>query len=394
MSEDNFASMFESQTKASKQRSVRIGETLEAIVVQVGRDAVFFELDGKKQAYIDIGEVRGAEGAVEVKVGDKVVAKVLAVDEKTGIVRLGKSMGRASSVGDLERAKEARVPVEGKVSGVNKGGIEVELGGGNRGFCPTSQLGKNVALDSLVGQKLEFLVLEIKEGGRSIVLSRRAMFEEETRAQRERVLATLTKGQIVNGTVTAVRDFGAFVDLGGLEALIPASEISHERRGPVADSMKAGDTVTAQVLDIKQDEKGGTKVSLSLRALAPAPEGMVATKAIKGTWAIGQKVTGKVVRIENYGLFVQVEGTEGRDGRGLIPNVETGVPRGGDLRKLFPEGTELTARIVEMAEGKLKLSLRAAKDAAEREDYEAHRDSAKGARNFGTLGDLLKKAGK
>ena len=163
MSEDNFASMFESQTKASKQRSVRIGETLEAIVVQVGRDAVFFELDGKKQAYIDIGEVRGAEGAVEVKVGDKVVAKVLAVDEKTGIVRLGKSMGRASSVGDLERAKEARVPVEGKVSGVNKGGIEVELGGGNRGFCPTSQLGKNVALDSLVGQKLEFLVLEIKD---------------------------------------------------------------------------------------------------------------------------------------------------------------------------------------------------------------------------------------
>ncbi len=282
--------------------------------------------------------------------------------------------------------------MEGKVTGVNKGGIEVDLGRGARGFCPMSQISAqrgSVDAKELVGESLSFLVTELKDGGRSIVLSRRRLQEAEAREGREETLRTLEKGKLVRGTVTAVRDFGAFVDLGGIEGLIPASEISHERGVPVSDRIRAGEVVEAQVLDIRDDEKGQKRISLSLKALLPAPERAPQKVGTRPT--IGAIVKGKVVRIEHYGVFVQVDGTEGREGRGLVPAAELGVPRGTDLRKSFPEGTELTAKVLETGDGRLKLSVKGAKDAAERAEYETHREKASAPSGFGTFGDLLKK---
>jgi small subunit ribosomal protein S1 len=393
MDKDSFAALFEAQSADAQKghRKVRVGEMLQAIVVQIDKETIFVELDAKRQAMLDVAEMRSADGTLDVKVGDTIRARVVSIDEKSGAVRLGLSFGKTGDIAQIEQARDSGVAIEGKVSGVNKGGIEVDLGRGVRGFCPTSQIamrGDAVEASSLVGQVLSFQVTEIKDGGRSIVLSRRKALEADAREGREAALAALEVGKVVRGTVTAVRDFGAFVDLGGVEGLIPASEVAHERVD-VADRITAGETVDVQVLEIKDDaERGQKRITLSLKALLAAPERSAKPQT---ALAVGAVVQGKVVRIETYGVFVQVAGTEGRDGRGLIPTAELDVPRGTDLRKALPEGTTLTAKILETGSGRLKLSVKGAKEAVERAEFEAHKDKAAAPKTLGTFGDLFNK---
>lgn len=401
MSDDqSFAALFEAQSKGqTMHRSVRVGEVVEGLVVHVGAETIFVELDGKRQAMLEAVEVRAEDGTIALKIGDTVRAKVVSVDQNSGDVRLGYSFGKSGDLGQIQRAMESEIAITGKVTGSNKGGIEVDLGKGVRGFCPLSQVAQRPGTDipGLMGQSLEFLVTEIKDGGRGVVLSRRKLLDAQGRESRERVLATLEKGKTVRGTVTAVRDFGAFVDLGGVEGLIPASELSHERGVKPTERLQPGEEVEAQVLEIKDEEpsakspKGQKRITLSLKALVEAPARPAPKPSAGGAGlAIGAIVKGKVARIETYGVFVQVDGTEGREGRGLIPAAELDVARGVDLRKAFPEGTELTAKVLETGGGKLKLSVRRAKDDAERAEFNAHREKSN-EKGLGTFADLLKK---
>lgn len=477
--QDSFAALFEAQPNKDKirRRLPRVGEPLEATVVQIGRDTVFVELDGKRQAQIDVTELRGPDGQLTVAVGDTVRATVVAVDPGTGDVRLARSMGRAGNLAAIEQAKEAGLPVEGRVTGVNKGGLEIDLGGA-RGFCPISHADTKYVQDaaSLIGKSLSFLVTEIKDGGRSVTVSRRALLEREGREAVQKRLRDIVPGAVLHGTVSAVRDFGAFVDLDGVEGLIPASELTHDRGATPMEAVRVGEGVTVQVLEVKEapSKKPGegpvTRITLSLKALAkdpwddlhdalpegtivagvvtrvaefgafvkllpgiegllhvselgsgerarglaageklvvvvraidrvkrkislaPAPEGMNAGARVQpARFEVGMTVTGKVDRIETYGIFLQIAGTSGRAGRGLVPNAELGVPRGTDLRKAFPLGTTLTAKVLEIAEGKLRLSLKAAKDDEERSHYEGY--AAASTSKMGTLGDLLRARG-
>ncbi|HEY1954470.1 MAG TPA: S1 RNA-binding domain-containing protein [Polyangiaceae bacterium] len=382
---DSFATLFAAQSAEQQKghREVHVGEMIEAVVVAIDRDTIFVELDAKRQAMLDVAEMRAADGTLDVKVGDTVRARVGSVDPQSGAVRLVRSFGKSGDAAQIEQAHAAGVAVEGKVSGVNKGGLEIDLGKGLRGFCPTSQIatrGAAVEPSSLVGQLLRFMVTEIKDGGRNIVLSRRRALEAEAREEREAAIRSLEIGRVVRGTVTAVRDFGAFVDLGGVEGLIPG-----------AARVTAGESVEVKVVDMKDDDKGHKRITLSLETSA-SPEG--APKKVAGpALSIGAVVEGRVVRIETYGVFVQVAGTEGRAGRGLIPVSELDVPRGTDLRKAFPEGKTLTAKILETGDGRLKLSVRGAKDAAERAEFEAHKDKASAPAALGTFGELLAKSG-
>ncbi|MDB4943710.1 MAG: ribosomal protein S1p [Labilithrix sp.] len=474
--QDSFAAMFEeASVPARKRREVRVGDRLEAVVVQVGRDAVFVELDGKQQAFLEAAELRDEDGTMSVKEGDKVTAHVIEIDEARGAIRLGRSMGKPGSVAALEQAKAAGVAVEGKVTNVNKGGLEVELAG-VRAFVPMSQIDarriEEAEAKALVGQSLRFLVTDIKDGGKNVVLSRRALLQREANESATRALSDIVPGAVLRGTVTGVRDFGAFVDLGGLEGLIPRSEVSHDRSVQLNDALKAGDTVEVQVREVKDVEAARPgaptkKITLSLKALtadpwaeldiaegrvmkgtvvrstefgrfvrlAPAIEGLLhvselgkATKAdegeeilvvvkkidkvakkvslvlapdgaeagstIAGAGTVSVKVnavvTGVVERIETYGVFVQIDGTKGRAGRGLVPVGELGVARGTDLRKVFPEGTKVTAKVLETGEGRLRLSVKGAKDAEERADFEAARGRANAPASLGTFADLLK----
>jgi small subunit ribosomal protein S1 len=485
--QDSFAALFaqtekgQPKTQSRPRRDPRVGDTLDACVIQIGRDTVFVELDGKRQAYMDAIELRAADGTMTVSVGDKLTAPVVEVDARSGNVRLGRVVGRPGSTAALEQAKASGLPVEGKVTGINKGGLEVEVGAGARAFCPMSQADTKFVEDPSVflGKSLHFIVTDVRDGGKSVVVSRRAVLEREARDASSRMLKELQKGTTVRGTVTSVRDFGAFVDLGGIEGLIPVSEISHERGVAASERVKPGDVVDVQVRDIKEVAPQRTgdpaiKITLSLKALAVdpweqvdahiaegkvalgrvtrivdfgafvrvapgiegllhasevggksdrsgksglatlavgqeipvvvksidrgakkvslvlAPDGAVAGASVKPlALAIGSVVSALVERIETYGVFVQVEGTKGRAGRGLVPNVELGVPRGTDLRKAFPDGTKVLAKVLEVGEGRLRLSVKGAKDDEERSHYEGF--SASGAKGMGTFGDLLRK---
>ena len=483
--QDSFAALFaqaekaepKSKTQARPRRDARVGDTLEARVIQIGRDTVFVELDGKRQAYMDAIELRAPDGTMTVAVGDKITAPVVEVDPKSGNVRLGRMVGRPGSTAALEQAKASGLPVEGKVTGINKGGLEVEVGPA-RAFCPMSQADNKFVEDPTVflGQSLHFIVTDVRDGGKSVVLSRRGLLEREAREASSKMIKELQKGSTVRGTITSVRDFGAFVDLGGIEGLIPVSEISHERGVSASQHVKPGDVVDVQVRDIKEvapqrPNDPTVKITLSLKALAadpweqvdqhiaegkvvvgritrmadfgafvrvaagiegllhvseltgalkgvaagqeisvvvksidrgakkvslvPAPDGAAPGASVKPlSLAINSVVNATVEKIETYGLFVQVEGTKGRAGRGLIPNVELGVPRGTDLRKSFPEGTKLVAKVLEVGDGRLRLSVKAAKDAEERSQYEGFSTTGgagKGASGMGTFGDLLSK---
>jgi small subunit ribosomal protein S1 len=478
--EDSFAAMFEQQPVAPrKRRAIRVGDRLDGVVIQVGRDAVFVELDGKQQAFLEAAELRDDDGTISVKVGDKLTAHVVEVNDEQGVVRLGRSLGKPGSVAALEQAKASGLGVDGKVTAVNKGGLEVELGG-TRAFCPMSQVAAHRIEEedakALIGQTLKFMVTDVREGGKSVVLSRRALLAREATESATRALSDITPGAVLRGTVTGVRDFGAFVDLGGIEGLIPRSEVSHDRSASIGDALKPGDGVEVQVLEVKDVEaprpgQPTKKITLSLKALAadpwaeldivegrvmkgtvvritefgrfirlapgvegllhiselakngkpgmggdegeellvvvkkvdrnakkisliPAPEGAepgttVATGAGVSV-KVGAVVTGVVERIEQYGVFVQIDGTKGRAGRGLVPQAELGVARGPHLRKAFPEGTKVTAKVLETGDGRLRLSIKGAKDAEERADYEAARGKANVPASLGTFADLLK----
>ncbi|HVJ89060.1 MAG TPA: S1 RNA-binding domain-containing protein [Labilithrix sp.] len=472
---ESFAALFEAQGAAppSRRKRVRVGDRLEALVVQIGRDLVFVELDGKQQAFIEASELREPDGTISVKEGEKIRAHVVEVDESRGTVRLGRSIGRPGNLGAIEQAKESGVAVEGKVTGVNKGGLEVDLGGTTQAFCPMSQAGDRFVEDAnaLVGQSLRFLVTDFRDGGKKIVVSRRALLQREASESAAKVMSDIVPGAILKGTVSSVRDFGAFVDLGGVEGLIPRSEIAHDRSVAVADALKPGDLVEVAVRDVKDAEstkRGGPtkKITLSLKALAadpwegldiaqgrvmagtvvrttefgrfvriaPGVEGLLhvseldrKTKAEDGQelrvvvkkveretkkialvlapdgaevgstvanvtvdLKVNAVVQGTVERVETYGIFVQVDGTKGRAGRGLVPNAELGVPRGTDVRKTFPEGSRVTAKVLETGEGRLRLSIKGAKDAEERADFEAARGKQVVPKSLGTFADLLK----
>ena len=478
--EDSFAAMFEQQPVAPrKRRAIRVGDRVDAVVIQVGRDAVFVEIvDGKVQAFLEAAELREDDGTMTVKIGDKLNAHVVEVNEDEGVLRLGRSLGKPGSIAALETAKAAGMGVDGKVTGVNKGGLEVELAG-TRAFCPMSQVDarriEEEDAKALIGQTLKFLVTDIKDGGKNVVLSRRGLLQREASESANRAMSDIVPGAVLSGTVTGVRDFGAFVDLGGIEGLIPRSEIGHDRSVQISEALKAGDTVEVQVLEVKDVEParpGGPtkKITLSLKALAadpwteldivegrvmkgtvvritefgrfirlapaiegllhiselgkngapgqtgaegeellvvvkkidrgakkislvPAPDGAEAGTTIASSSTsvkVGSVVTGVVERIETYGVFVQIDGMKGRAGRGLVPQAELGVPRGTDLRKSFPEGTKVTAKVLETGEGRLRLSIKGAKDAEERADYEAARGKANVPASLGTFADLLK----
>ena len=484
-SKNDFASLFEAEAadKPSKKlRPLAPGERLSVTVIQVGRDGVFVEVPDRGgmgqrvQAYFHSADLRNAEGQIDVKPGDKLDAMVVEIDA-SGSARLGRTAGKPAGLDALAAAHASQVPVEGKVAGVNKGGLDVEIGG-LRGFCPMSQIDRGFVADpqAYVGRSLEFLVTEVRDGGKRVVLSRRAALELESKAKAAQTLAGLQVGAAVRGSVTAVRDFGAFVDLGGVEGLIPSSELSHDRGKKAADVLAPGDVVEVLVRDVKEgppNKRGEptTKITLSLKALAadpwldiqqhapvgkvvrgtvtrlmdfgafvqlapaiegllhvselggkishpsavlkpgeqlnvvvrsvdasarkislaPAPEGLaLGSDAQSPSFVVGAVVQGVVDRVEQYGVFLQVDGTRGRVGRGLIPNAELGVARGADLRKLFPPGTRLTAKVLETGEGKLRLSVKAVAADEERADFDGYRASVSQS-TLGTLGDLLRK---
>jgi small subunit ribosomal protein S1 len=273
---------------------------------------------------------------------------------------------------------------------VREFGAFVDLGG-VEGLIPNSELshehGKKASDVLAPGDLVDVQVREVQSGVENkrgdattrITLSLKALSADPW-SEIEKYAAA---GKVARGTVKRFMDFGAFVQLiPGVEGLLHISELGGKINHP-SQVLQVGEQINVVVRSI---DPAARKISL-----APAAEGLAPGADAGGpNLVVGSVVKGTVDRIEPYGIFLQINGTRGRVGRGLIPNVELGTARGADHRKMFPAGMELTAKVLETGEGKLRLSLKAVKEDEERADYDGYRASAS-QNKLGTLGDLLRK---
>jgi small subunit ribosomal protein S1 len=250
-------------------------------------------------------------------------------------------------------AAQTGVPVEGKVAGVIKGGYEVTVAG-LRAFCPFSQmdLRRVDTPEDYVGRVLEFRITTFGENGRNVVVSRRRLLEERAAKAAEETRKKLVPGAVMSGTVVSLADFGAFIDLGGIQGLVPASEVSHSRVGRPSDRLRIGDEVTVKVLRV-DEEKG--RISLSLKALEGDP-----WAAVAGRLREGQVVRGRAVRATEFGIFVEL--LPGVDG--LLHTSEVPRSRQGELREGAAGGKELMVMIIGIDREKRRIALALAPDDA------------------------------
>jgi small subunit ribosomal protein S1 len=297
---EDFAAMFEASTKAKRFDK---GQTIEGRIVAIGPEVAFVDVGGKGEATIEIAELKDDNGALEVAVGDRVHAMVVST---SGGITLSRKLARGAATDrQLEDAFHTGLPVEGKVERPVKGGYEVRIGR-QRAFCPISQIDTLRAEASThEGRVYQFKIVEYKEGGRNLVVSRRALLEEQQQASAAEVRRTIAPGAIVKGRVASVRDFGAFIELGGgVQGLLHVSEMGWSRVSDPSQLLKPGEEITVKVLRV-DDEK--QKISLGLKQLTDDP-----WSTVPATYQVGQVRTGRVTRIAEFGAFVELEpGIEG-----------------------------------------------------------------------------------
>ncbi|PKL52588.1 MAG: 30S ribosomal protein S1 [Nitrospira bacterium HGW-Nitrospira-1] len=291
------------------------GQKVKARVVSISGDFVYIDIGGKSEGIIDLEEFREKDGSVRIKEGEDVEAFFLSV--QNGVRKLTTLVNGYSAVElkSLQGAYEAGLPVNGEVRREVKGGFEVQVGG-VRCFCPYSQIDMKGGREGGVylGQTFPFKVLEYEEEGRNIILSRRVLLVEEKQAVIDRLKETLKEGAEITGSVSSLQKFGAFVDIGGMEGLVPISEISWTRIEKLEDALALGQEVTAKIISIDWDNH---RLTLSLKALQPDPWSLAAEK-----YPIDGRVNGTIVRLAPFGAFVNLE--PGIDGLVHISNLGAG----------------------------------------------------------------------
>ena len=300
-SEEDFAAMFEASLKAKRFEK---GQTIEGTIVAIGPAVAFVDVGGKGEATIEIGELRDAEGNLEVAAGDRIQAMVVST---AGGLTLSRTLALgAATARQLEDAFEAGLPVEGKVERAVKGGYEVRIAR-QRAFCPFSQIDTRRSADpaEYEGRVYKFRIIEFKEGGKDLVVSRRALVEEEERAGAAEIRRTIVPGAVLTGRVSSVREFGAFINLGaGVEGLLHVSEMGWSRVSDTSQVVQPGEAITVKVLRV---DEATQKISLGLKQLTGDP-----WAGVQATYEVGQVRTGRVTRLAEFGAFVELEpGVEG-----------------------------------------------------------------------------------
>ena len=237
--EGSFAELFEASLAEVGQPLER-GKKIEATILQIGSDWCFLDVGQKGEGVLSRAELLNADGEMQYAVGDKIGAYFLS--REGGELRFTTKVGGGGSgTEQLEAAYQSGIPVEGRIEKEIKGGFEVKLSGSVRAFCPFSQTGlRQTEPAELIGQSLAFRITQFSERGRNIVVSHRVILDEQREEQRASLRETLKEGMVVKGTVTNIRDFGAFVDIGGIEGLLPISEISYGRVEDVNEVLRLG----------------------------------------------------------------------------------------------------------------------------------------------------------
>ncbi len=296
--EESFAELFTKENKLPGR--LEPGQKVKTRVISIVGDAVYVDLGGKSEGVIDLAELMTDDGAVTVKEGDEIEAFFISTQH--GVRKLTTKVRGYSTLtlAEIRDAHAAGLPVSGKVKSEVKGGFEVSVGG-VRCFCPLSQIDLKGSRNSgsYVGQIFPFKVLEYEEDGQNIILSRRALLEEQREAEVERLKASLAVGTELAGTVRSVQKFGAFVDLGGIDGLIPISEMSWGRVEKPEELLSPGEEVRVRIIGIDWPKE---RLTLSLKALQADPWETVADR-----YHVDDQVRGAVVRLTQFGAFVNLE---------------------------------------------------------------------------------------
>ncbi len=395
--ENDFAALFAASEAAEAQRKkITAGDVVRGRVIAIGQSAAFVAIGSKGEATIDLNEFRDpASGEARLAVGDQIEATVVDDGTRSGTIVLKRTLGRGGHIpAELEQAREHRIPIEGLVTGENKGGFDVQIGA-VRAFCPGSQIdrrrpGERVPASQYIGQRFLFRVTKLESGGRNIVVSRRELLEEEAAAQAAQTWEKLQVGAVLQGTVTSVRDFGAFVDLGGVEGLIHVSELGYGRVSHPSEVLKVGQVVEVQVLKIDEPQPGRRQVGLSLKALAKDP-----WSTAREDFPVGTTVRGTVRKVEAFGAFVEI--APGLDGLVHISKLVLDR-RLSHARQAVSIGQAVDVTVLAVDSEKRRISLsmvehaREARDAAvaaERAEEQAVVAQANRPRALGTFADLL-----
>jgi small subunit ribosomal protein S1 len=388
---EDFATLFESSLRA---KALTRGQHVEGTIVRIGAEVALVDVGGKSEAVIEVAELKDGQGVLEVQVGDRLQATV--VSTSGGITLSRKLTRRAATDRQIESAYDAGLPVEGTVEGVNKGGYEIRVGH-SRAFCPLSHIDIARTVDPAVhvGRVYTFRVTEFSEGGRNIVVSRRALLQEEQEARAAEVRAAIVPGAVLRGRVVSIREYGAFVDLGGgIQGLLHASEMSWSRGAQPAgggdlgaEALAAvGEEITVKVLRV--DDAAG-KISLSTKQLTDDPWTSVAER-----YRVGESYPGRVTRQATFGAFVELE-----PGIEALAHASTFPPSGhrDEWRRLAPVGLSTEVQVLSIEPEKKRIGVMLRSDASapspgtEADDVrEFATREVESAKGFGSIADKLR----
>ncbi len=382
-----FAEMFEESYATPKRYSV--GEKVEAIIVKISPEWVFVDLGAKSEGYIDKKEFLNDASELMVKEGDTITCYFLSSrhSEKLFTTKL---LAKKSVDEFLVNAYQNAIPLEATVEKEVKGGFSVKISASASGFCPFSQMDRRKIDNAVdyVGKKFDFIVIEYGENGRKIILSRRPLLEKIEQERKSALKDSLQKGMTVQGVVTSVRDFGAFIDIGGIQALLPVSEMTWGRVEDTRSLYKPGDHVEAVIINLDWDSD---RVTLSFKNTLPDPWNDVIRKYIEGSIH-----KGKVSRLTDFGAFVTLEA--GVDGLLHISKLGKGK-KIKHAQDVLSKDREIDVKIEKIDRENKKISLSLVETGeeskggpGEADDYKSYMPKA--PKTMGTLGDLLSKAKK
>src|SRR6058998_909374 len=329
--------------------SFKEGDVVTGKVVRIDKDEVLVDIGYKSEGVIPQSELsirRSIDPAEEVQLGEEVDALVLTKEDQDGRLILSKKRARFERAWRrIEQAAATGEPVEGKVIEVVKGGLIIDLG--VRGFLPASlvDIRRVQNLDDFLGQTIESKVIELNRSRNNVVLSRRAVLEEERKEVRQQILDRLQPGQIVEGAISNIVDFGAFVDLDGIDGLIHISELSWSHVNHPSEILSIGDTVQVKVLDIDRDRQ---RISLGLKQTQEDP-----WQRVVDTYHVGDELEGAVTKVVAFGAFVEImDGVEG-----LVHISELAQQHVENPREIVAPGDEIRVRILEIDSERRRLSL-------------------------------------
>src|ERR1700704_3447304 len=330
-------------------RTIEEGEVVTGHVVRIDSDEVLVDIGYKSEGVIPANELsirKSVDPHEEVQLGEEVDALVLTKEDQDGRLIMSKKRARFEKAWRrIERAAESGEPVEGTVIEVVKGGLIIDLG--VRGFLPASlvDIRRVPNLDEYLGTKIECKVIELNRSRNNVVLSRRAVLEEERKEQRQEILDQLQPGMIVEGQISNIVDFGAFVDLDGIDGLIHISELSWSHVNHPSEILSIGDTVQVKVLDIDRDRQ---RISLGLKQTQEDP-----WQRVVDTYRPGDVLEDKVTKVVAFGAFVEIlPGVEG-----LVHISELADHHVESPSEVVEPGTKLNVKILEIDEERRRLSL-------------------------------------